>query len=223
MIKSLDCGLQNLEINRRTKVCSPPQRVEGTLYFINTKASAHKQTTRASPSFDSWQIIIIATAQLTGFLQRGQLHYLQANLSWRQEFVTMSMSYVHLETKVRDIVNSCRSVNTLHPVVSELCQLPEFKQIFWNSLNQDFYVICQRSQVLAHGEITVIQKAFTILMEKKEDIIAAIELYVDEILGLKFTSETERATTLNTMIQTRHSILSRTSTSHALSPGRFCR
>lgn len=123
----------------------------------------------------------------------------------------MSASYLHLDTKVRDIVNNCRSVNILHPVVSELCQSPEFKQIFWGSLNQDLHVICQRSQILAHGEITPIQKAFAVLMEKK-DLIPAVELYVDEILGLKFVSETQRATILNTMIQTRQSILGRTST-----------
>lgn len=126
----------------------------------------------------------------------------------------MSTSYSHLETKVRDVINSYRSVNVLQPVVSELCQLPEFEQIFWDSLNQDLHVIRQRSQILAHGEISVIQKAFAVLMQKKEDIIPAIHLYVDEILGLYYISETERTTTLNTVMQTRHSILDRTSTGH---------
>ena len=132
----------------------------------------------------------------------------------------MSTSYSHLDTKVRDIVNSYHSVNTLHPVISELCQLPEFKQGFWDSLNQDLHVICQRSQLLVHGEVTVIQKAFAILMQKKEDIIPAIDLYVDEILGLKFVSETDRATALTTMIQTRRSILGRTSLIPIWSPNK---
>lgn len=130
----------------------------------------------------------------------------------------MSASYLNLEIKVHDIVTSYRSINILHPVVSELCQSPEFKQIFWSSLNQDLHVICQRSQTLAHGEITAIQKAFAVLMENKEDFMPAVELYVNEILGLKFVSETDRATTLDTMIQTRHSILSRTSITHTWSP-----
>lgn len=108
---------------------------------------------------------------------------------------------------VRDIVNSYRSANTLHRVVSELCESPEFNDIFCSSLKQDLHVICQRSQILAHGEITAIQKAFAVLMEKKEDLIPAVELYVDEILGLKFVSEADRDTILRTMIQTRHSIL----------------
>ena len=132
----------------------------------------------------------------------------------------MSTSNSHLDTKVRDIVNNYHSVNTLHPVVSELCQLPEFKQAFWDSLNQDLYVICQRSQLLVHGEVTVIQKAFAILMQKKEDIIPAIDLYVDEILGLKFVSETDRATALTTMIRTRRSILGRTSLIPTWSPNK---
>ena len=133
-------------------------------------------------------------------------------------YIIMSASYLNLEIKVRDIVNSYRSINTLHPVVSELYQSPELKQIFWSSLNQDLHVICQRSQTLAHGEITAIQKAFAVLMEKKENFIPALELYVNEILGLKFVSETDRATILSTMIQTRHSILSRTFITHTWSP-----
>ena len=129
----------------------------------------------------------------------------------------MSASYLDIDNKVCDIINSCRSVDTLHPVVSDLCQLPEFKRIFWDSLHQDLNVICQRSQVLGNGEITVIQKAFTVLMQKKEDVVSAIDLYVNEILGLKFVSGNDQATTLNTMIQTRHSVLSRRSTSHSVS------
>ena len=132
----------------------------------------------------------------------------------------MSTPYSYFDTKVEDLVNSCRSVNTLHPAVSELCQLPNFKEIFWNSLNQDLHVVCQRSQSVAHGEITLIQKAFVVLMRMEEDIIPAINLYVDEILGLKFISATERATSLNTMVQTRHSILGRTSTIHTWFPKR---
>ena len=123
----------------------------------------------------------------------------------------MSASYLHLDSKVSDTVNSYRSVDTLHPIVTELCQLPDFKQDFWNCLNQDLHVICQRSQAFLHGEITIIQKGFFILMQNKEDIIPAIDLYVNEILGLKFVPDTERTKTLNKIIQTRKSILDRAS------------
>ena len=123
----------------------------------------------------------------------------------------MSTPCSNLDTKVRDIVDSCRSVSTLHHAVAELCQSPQFEQTFWISLNQDLHVIGQRSQVLANGEITAIQKAFARLMEKKDDLIPAVQLYVDEILGLKFVPEMEKAATLNTMVQTRHSFLGRTS------------
>ena len=126
----------------------------------------------------------------------------------------MSTPYSTLDTKMDSIVDSYRSVKTLHPAISDLCQLPEFKQSFWSSLNQDHHVICQRSQILAHGEITIIQKAFAILMQHEEDVISATYLYVDEILGLKFVSGAEAATSLNAMIQTRHSIMGRTSSIH---------
>lgn len=133
------------------------------------------------------------------------------------------MSHSCLDTKVCDIVNTSRFVTKLHPAVSQLCQSREFKRIFCNSLNHDLHVICQRSQVLAHGEVTAIQKAFAILMEKEEDLVPAVELYVDEILGLKFDSAPDRATTLKAMIQTRHSILSRTSITHTWFPIEPCR
>ena len=122
----------------------------------------------------------------------------------------MSTSYLDLDSKMRDIVKDFRCVNTLHPVVSELCQSPELKEAFWTSLNQDLHVICQRSQTLAHGEVTAIQKAFAVLMENKH-LIPAVGLYVDEILGLKFISEEGKPTILTTMIQTRQSVLARTS------------
>ena len=126
-------------------------------------------------------------------------------------------AYIDLDIKVRDIVNGYRSVNVLHPVVSELFQSPGFPDIFWRSFNQDLQVICQRSQTLVHGEVTAIQKAFAVLM-KKEDLIPAVELYVNEILGLDLVSESDRSATLNAMIQTRHFILDRTSKAHSRSP-----
>ena len=129
----------------------------------------------------------------------------------------MSASYSTLDTYVDDIVDNYRSVKTLHPAISNLCQLPELKEVFWSSLNQDLHVICQRSHILAHGEVTIIQKAFAILMQHEEDTISAINLYVDEILGLKFASAAEGASSLNAMIQTRHSIVGRTSSIHAWS------
>lgn len=126
-------------------------------------------------------------------------------------------AYIDLDAKVRDIVNRCRSVNALHPVVSELFQSPGFPDIFWRSFNQDLHAIYQRSQILVHGEVTAIQKAFAVLM-KKEDLIPAVELYVDEILGLKFVPEPDRSATLDAMIQTRHFILDRTSKAHFGAP-----
>ena len=132
----------------------------------------------------------------------------------------MSASYSDLDAKVCDIINSYRSINTLHPVVTELCQSPAFEQMFWISLNHDLHVVRQRSTILAHGELTAIQKAFAILMKKKKDHIRAIELYVGEILGLKFASGADRAATLNAMIQTRHSILDRMSITHIYSPNK---
>jgi len=125
----------------------------------------------------------------------------------------MSIPHANADAKVREIVRRYRPIEELHPVVSEMYDDPEFERMFWDCLAHDSLVIRRRSQNLADGEITAVQKAFRILMDDKKDGLAAIELYVDEIIGLEVVSETDRAQMLATTLQTRDYILNRTSTS----------
>lgn len=118
----------------------------------------------------------------------------------------MSRSTTDLDGKVRDIVNSYRSIEIVHPTLSNMFQSPEFKQAFLNSLTQDLHVIRQRSPNLIDGEISIVQKAFTILMEHEEDAVPAVELYVEEILGLRFVSEEDRFQTISIVVGTRDSL-----------------
>lgn len=119
----------------------------------------------------------------------------------------MSTTRINHDTKVLQIIHSYRSTRALHPVISDMFETPEFKRMFWASMNHDLHVILQRSQNLADGEITPMQKAFKVLMNRIEDELAAIELYVEEILGLKFVLEVKKAQTLATAMQTRDFIL----------------
>lgn len=119
----------------------------------------------------------------------------------------MSASPASSDAKVRDLVHRYRPIELLHPVVSEMYDAPEFERMFWDCLSHDLHVIRCRSQVLADGEITAAQKAFRILMDEKESGVAAIELYVNELIGFDFVLETDRAQTLATALQTRDYIL----------------
>jgi len=110
------------------------------------------------------------------------------------------------DAKVQAIVSSYTGIEILHPVVSDMCDDPEFKRMFWLCLSHDLEVISQRSQDLADGEVTANQKAFKVLMEN-EDSEGAVEIYVDEILGLKFSSDAMKAQTLATALQTKDYIM----------------
>lgn len=109
--------------------------------------------------------------------------------------------------RFREILKIYRRVENLHPIATDICASSEFEQMFWNCLTHDLHVIRRRSQNLADGEITPVQKAFRILMEDKADGIAAIEIYMDDILGLKIVPEADRATTLAQALQTRNYVL----------------
>ena len=119
----------------------------------------------------------------------------------------MSILLADLNAKVREIIDRYHPIQILHPVVSEMYDAPEFERMFWDCLVHDLQVIRRRSQSLADGEITVAQKAFRILMDENNGGIAAIELYVNEIIGLEIVPETDRAQALATALQTRDYIL----------------
>lgn len=122
----------------------------------------------------------------------------------------MSVFHLSQDAKFREIVKIYRRVETLHPIASKMFESPELERMFWSSFTHDLSVIRRRSQNLADGEITAVQKAFEALMEEV-DGNAAIEIYMDEILGLKAIPENDRARTLVRAIQTRDYILNRMS------------
>ncbi|KAK4691343.1 hypothetical protein P7C71_g5637, partial [Lecanoromycetidae sp. Uapishka_2] len=85
---------------------------------------------------------------------------------------------------------------------------PDFKAMFWKALGHEFTIISRRSQDLSNCEITASQKAFKILMDN-EDHIAAVEIYIDEILGISAATDDTKAQVLATALQTRDYIMSK--------------
>lgn len=101
-----------------------------------------------------------------------------------------------------DLLNRYRNVEVVHPLVSNFCEVPENKEEFQSCLTYDYYVLRDRSQDLANSEISIYQKAFVILMEEQEDRIGGIEIYVDELLGLRFNPK-KAPQTLATAVKAR--------------------
>ena len=109
--------------------------------------------------------------------------------------------------KVDDYINTYRPLEVLHPVVAKIYETPELKRMFWNCLTYDLNIINRRSPNLADFEITAAQKAFSALMGNEKDGVAAVEIYVEEILGLKFNEDSDRVRGLTTAIQMRNCML----------------
>lgn len=110
---------------------------------------------------------------------------------------------------VQDILSNYIGLEILHPVIQNMSEDPNFKAMFWKALGHDYAVIGNRSQDLSDCEITATQKAFKKLMDDKNHV-AAVEIYVDEIIGINTVSENLKAQCLATAIQTRDHIMSRT-------------
>ena len=111
------------------------------------------------------------------------------------------------ELRVRDMVNNFRMIEVLHPVVSSLCGSPEDLEIFQQSLTHEWEIIRRRSHNLADNEISIVQKAFMILMADMEARTGAIELYVEEILGVKLVSDVDQLKTFEMAFKARNMVL----------------
>lgn len=107
------------------------------------------------------------------------------------------------EIRLNKIINQYRNIEVLHPVVARLCEVPAHRKVFHRALTHDLDIIHSRSPHLPNFEITIYQKAFKILMVMEEDRIGGIEIYVDEILGVKLSGSTGSLETLKTAVDAR--------------------
>ena len=87
-----------------------------------------------------------------------------------------------------------------------MCDSPIFKEHLQKILQHDLEVIKNRSQDLDDHEISLMQKAFVTLMDEG-DHVAGIELYVEEIVGLKMVEEKQKLKTLKSSVKTKDQML----------------
>ena len=112
------------------------------------------------------------------------------------------------ETRLNRIINQYRNIEILHPVVARLCEVPAHRKVFHKALTHDLDIIHSRSLHLPNFEVTIYQKAFKILMDREEDRIGGIEIYVDEILGLKLSESVDSLQMLRNAVDARDLIRS---------------
>lgn len=107
------------------------------------------------------------------------------------------------EIRLNRVINNYRNIEILHPVVARLCEVPAHRKVFHKALTHDLDIIHSRSPHLPDFEITIYQKAFKTLMDKEQDRIGGIEIYVDEILGLKLSGSADSLEILKTAVDAR--------------------
>ena len=111
------------------------------------------------------------------------------------------------EIRVRDIINYYRTIEVLHPAVSRLYSTPEDGETFDKILAHDLRMLRGRSYRLEDHEVSIIQKAFIILMGDEENRTGAIELYLDEIIGFRIVAPTDTEEFLATAIKAKEYLL----------------
>lgn len=107
------------------------------------------------------------------------------------------------EARLKDLLTYYRRTVKLHRTVQVLCRSDQHKQLFKKCLNHELKVIRARSQNLRDHEISIYQKAFVTLMNNGEDHMAGLELYTEEILGLKPLRAVEKIGVLRQAMETR--------------------
>lgn len=113
------------------------------------------------------------------------------------------------EARLLEILSYYRPIESLHSTVEEMCTSSVFKEHFQKILQHDLGTIKRRSQDLDDHEISLAQKAFVILMDEG-DHIAGIELYVDEIIGLRAAGDEDKMQILKSSVMTKDLIVKST-------------
>ena len=106
------------------------------------------------------------------------------------------------EAKLLEILSYYRPIEVLHSTVREMFESIAFKEHFNRILQHDLQVLRRRSQDLDDHEISLTQKAFVIMMEE-EGQIPGVEIYVEEIIGLKVVEDKDKLQILKSSVKTR--------------------
>lgn len=89
-----------------------------------------------------------------------------------------------LEALVQSVVSKYQNIEILHPLLEKLFESSAQKELFTSVTQHDYNQLMTRSQKLEDHEVNVYEKAFCVLMEREEDRIGGLEIYMEKILGV---------------------------------------
>ena len=107
--------------------------------------------------------------------------------------------------QVNSIIHKYGGIFEIHPLIKAMNKDDKSRLMLVAVIEHEYDIIRTRSQDLDDHEITAAQKAFASLLDDNKD--AAIHIYVEEILGLKVTPDTEKASIIQSSIEVRAALL----------------
>ena len=118
---------------------------------------------------------------------------------------TMASSKVDPQIRLLGILEKYRRTSEIHPAARLIDGDTGFKETLLRVMHHDLDTINARSADLDDHEISIAQKAFTILMQNESDSHAAFQIYVEELLG--FPSAPDNISVFADAIHARGSLL----------------
>ena len=101
------------------------------------------------------------------------------------------------------------SIESGNADLDSVARNPKLQQAFKRLISHERDTINARSSNLEEHEITITQKAFAILMQHEDTLHGAIQLYVEEIIGLKFSTVQDESRVVQDAICVKATILAR--------------
>ena len=108
------------------------------------------------------------------------------------------------EERYISIIDQYCATSVMHPLIEALKHKCDSQKLV-AVINHEISAIRARSQDLDDNEITVAQKAFLNFM--KPNFNAAMHIYVEEVLGIKFAPDAEKASIFESSIEVRAGLL----------------
>ena len=78
-----------------------------------------------------------------------------------------------------------------------------FARLFQRFLNFEYSILSRRSHNLEDHQITLEQKAFLSLLKESEHHLGAIDLYIEEIIGIKYIQPRNKEEVLGAAINSK--------------------
>lgn len=111
------------------------------------------------------------------------------------------------ECRVRELVKTYAPKKRFSPMTQSITKTSHHAAIFETCINQELKLIRSRSARLDKSEISIVQKAFMVLMDNPNHHMGGAELYVEEIIGLKLVAAEDKRWVLQTAVEARDLIL----------------